>query len=149
MGPEGEQIGVMGSREALELAEQKGLDLVEVAPSARPPVVRIMDYGKFRYEQTKKQKKNKKNVIQVKEIQFRPKTDIHDYNFKLRHIREFLEKGHRVKVGVYFRGREMAYLDKGREILAQVLVELEDIAKVEQNIDQAGHLMFLIVSPKK
>ena len=149
VGPEGEQIGVMGSREALSLAEEKGLDLVEVAPNARPPVVRIMDYGKFRYEQTKKQKKNKKNVIQVKEIQFRPKTDIHDYNFKVRHIREFLEKGHRVKVGVYFRGREMAYLDKGREILAQVMQELEEVAKIEKDIDQAGHLMFLIVSPKK
>ncbi len=139
----------MSSRDALSMAEERELDLVEVSPNSKPPVARIMDYGKYKYEQTKKQKKNKKNAVQVKEIQFRPKTDIHDYNFKVKHIREFLEKGHRVKVGVYFRGREMAYLDKGREILAQLLVELEEVAKLEKDIDQAGRLMFLIISPKK
>jgi len=149
IGAEGEQLGVMASRDALTMAEDKELDLVEVSPNAEPPVARIMDYGKYKYEQTKKQKKNKQSAVQVKEIQFRPKTDVHDYNFKVRHIREFLSKGHRVKVGVYFRGREMAYLDKGREILSQLLLELDEVAKMEKDIDQAGRLMFIIISPKK
>ena len=149
IGAEGEQLGVMASRDALTMAEDKELDLVEVSPNAEPPVARIMDYGKYKYEQTKKQKKNKQSAVQVKEIQFRPKTDVHDYNFKVRHISECLSKGHRVKVGVYFRGREMAYLDKGREILSQLLLELDEVAKMEKDIDQAGRLMFIIISPKK
>ena len=149
IGADGEQLGVLPLSAALELAEEKGLDLVEVAANANPPVARIMDYGKYKYELTKKMKKNKKNAVQVKEIQFRPKTDEHDFQFKLKHIREFLEKGNRVKVGVFFRGREMAYQDKGREILARVLTELDDIAKVEKDIEHTGRLMFMVISPKK
>ena len=108
-----------------------------------------MDFGKYRFEQTKKQKKNKKNVVHLKEIQFRPKTDEHDYEFKVRHIREFLEKGHRVKVGVFFRGREMSFVDQGRAILDRVLLELSEIAKIEKDVEHTGRLMMMVLAPKK
>ncbi len=149
IGAEGEQLGVLSLRDAIALAEEKELDLVEVSPDSDPPVARIMDFGKFRYEQTKKQKKNKKNVVHLKEIQFRPKTDEHDYEFKVRHIREFIEKGHRVKVGVFFRGREMAFVEQGREILDRVLVELSEIAKIEKDVEHTGRLMMMVLAPKK
>lgn len=149
IGPEGEQVGVLSIGEALRMAEEAGLDLVEVSPEAKPPVTRIMDFGKYRFEQTKKQKKNKKNVVHLKEIQFRPKTDEHDYEFKVRHIREFLEKGHRVKVGVFFRGREMSFVDQGRAILDRVLLELSEIAKIEKDVEHTGRLMMMVLAPKK
>jgi len=149
IGPEGEQVGVLSIGDALRMAEEAGLDLVEVAADAKPPVARIMDFGKYRFEQTKKQKKNKKNVVHLKEIQFRPKTDEHDYEFKVRHIREFLEKGHRVKVGVFFRGREMSFVDQGRAILERVVLELNEVAKVEKDVEHTGRLMMMVLAPKK
>lgn len=149
IGPEGEQVGVLSIGDALRMAEEAGMDLVEVSPEAKPPVARIMDFGKYRFEQTKKQKKNKKNVVHLKEIQFRPKTDEHDYEFKVRHIRDFLEKGHRVKVGVFFRGREMSFVDQGRAILDRVLLELSEIAKIEKDVEHTGRLMMMVLAPKK
>ncbi|HMA68934.1 MAG TPA: translation initiation factor IF-3 [Candidatus Mcinerneyibacterium sp.] len=149
IGNDGEQIGVLGRKEALLLAQEKELDLVEVAPNAKPPVAKIMDYGKFKYEQKKKQKKNmKKNKTQLKEIQFGPKTEEHDFNFKMRHIKRFLEKGHRVKIGVYFRGRELAYLDRGEEILNEIYEDLKDDVVLQKEIEKQGRLMFMIVAPK-
>jgi len=149
IGNDGEQIGVLGRKEALLLAQEKELDLVEVAPNAKPSVAKIMDYGKFKYEQKKKQKKNmKKNKTQLKEIQFGPKTEEHDFNFKMRHIKRFLEKGHRVKIGVYFRGRELAYLDRGEEILNEIYEDLKDDVVLQKEIEKQGRLMFMIVAPK-
>jgi len=149
IGNDGEQIGVLGRKEALLLAQEKELDLVEVAPNAKPSVAKIMDYGKFKYEQKKKQKKNmKKNKTQLKEIQFGPKTEEHDYNLKMRHIKRFLEKGHRVKIGVYFRGRELAYLDRGEEILNEIYEDLKDDVVLQKEIEKQGRLMFMIVAPK-
>ena len=149
IGTDGEQIGVMKRREALHLAQEKEMDLVEVASNANPPVCRIMDYGKFKYEQKKKQKKNrKKNKTQLKEIQFGPKTEEHDYNFKMRHIERFLKKGHRVKVGIYFKGREMAYIDQGEEMLRDIYEDLKDKATIQKDIEKQGRLMFMIVAPK-
>ncbi|HXC61769.1 MAG TPA: translation initiation factor IF-3, partial [Nitrospiria bacterium] len=115
IGPEGEQLGVLPIRDALKKAEELGYDLVEIAPTAKPPVCRIMDYGKYKYEQSKKQhtaKMHQRSML-VKEIKLRPQTDKHDLEFKIRHMREFLEEGHKVKVTLMFRGREMTYLDRG------------------------------------
>ncbi len=139
--------------EALEQAEEKGLDLVEVAPNAKPPVCKIMDYGKYLYEEKKKSQEAKKRQtqIQVKEIKFRPHTDDHDLMTKVKHIRRFIEEGDRCKVTVFFRGREMAHKDRGQVILDRVVEMLTDVAKVEQTSRVEGRTMFLLMAglPKK
>jgi len=139
--------------EALEKAEEVGLDLVEVAPNAKPPVCKIMDYGKYLYEEKKKTQEAKKRQtqIQVKEIKFRPRTDDHDLETKVKHIRRFIEDGDRCKVTVFFRGREMAHKDRGQIVLDRVVEMVTDIAKVEQASRVEGRTMFLLLAglPKK
>ena len=143
----------MSVPEALEHAEASGLDLVEVAPNAKPPVCKIMDYGKFLYEEKKKSQEAKKRQtqIQVKEIKFRPHTDDHDLQTKIKHIRRFIEDGDRCKVTVFFRGREMAHKDRGQLVLDRMVEMLSDVAKVEQASKVEGRTMFLLLSglPKK
>ena len=138
----------MSVPEALEHAEASGLDLVEVAPNAKPPVCKIMDYGKFLYEEKKKSQEAKKRQtqIQVKEIKFRPHTDDHDLQTKIKHIRRFIEDGDRCKVTVFFRGREMAHKDRGQLVLDRVVEMLSDVAKVEQASKVEGRTMFLLLS---
>ncbi len=147
---EGEMLGVLPTDDALKKAVEVGLDLVEVAPNVRPPVCRIMDYGKFKYEQKKKQSKNEKqHHIHIKEIRLRPKTGDHDIEFKLKQARKFLEERDKVKVTVIFKGRENAHHDRGRDILLDVMRKLEEISKVEKmpNMDSARQ-MSLILAPR-
>ena len=148
---EGEQLGILTVREAIAKAEELGLDLVEVAPTAVPPVCRIMDFGKYKYELNKKAAESKKHqtVIEVKEIKFRPRTDDHDIDFKLNNIKRFLAEGDKVKVTVMFRGREMAHPELGRAILDRVVQELQSIAVVEQSARMEGRNMFLMLSATK
>ena len=122
----GEQLGVLQTAEALRIAEERGLDLVEVAPNGRPPVCKIMDYGKFKYEQSKKARKARQasHTVKVKTIQFRPKTDDHDYEFKREHVRRFLEEGNKVKVSVFFRGREITHTELGERLLERIVAAL-------------------------
>jgi len=150
IGADGTQLGIKPLEEALKLAEAEGLDLVEIAPTAQPPVCRVMDYGKFKYEQSKKIQlaKKKQVVIQVKEVKFRPKTDEHDYQFKLRHIRRFLEDKDKVKVSIRFRGREIAFSDQAVKILNRIRAEIEDIGKIEYEPKMEGRDMVMIVAPK-
>lgn len=146
---ENNKRGIVSIREALERAEEAGLDLVEVAPQAKPPVVRIMDYGKYRFQQQKRGKdarKKQKNQV-VKEIKMRPKIDQHDYDFKVKAVKAFLQAGHRVKVSVFFRGREMAFLDKGRDVLTRVTSEIGDLGKVEMEPRMEGSYMRIMISP--
>lgn len=150
VGEDGTQLGIMPTREAVAMAGEQGLDLVEVAPKAEPPVCRIMDYGKYQYQQKKKQQEARKKQVQIqlKEVKFRPKTDEHDFQTKVRHIRRFLDGGDRCKVTVFFRGREIVHKDKGMEILTRVRQELEEIAKVDQVPKFEGRTMSMVVSPK-
>ena len=151
IGAEGEQLGILQRNEAIAMAREIGCDLVEVSSNATPPVCRIMDYGKFKYEQQKKKQDAKKRqaVVQVKEIQVRPKTDEHDYETKLKHIRSFLEDGDRCKVTVFFRGREIVHKDRGIEILERIVKDLEDVGKVEQEPRAEGRTLQMLVVPKK
>lgn len=146
---DGSQLGILPTTEALRIAQEKGLDLVEVAAAADPPVCRIMDYGKYKYQQQKKQQeaRKKQTVIQVKEIKVRPKTDEHDYQTKVKHIRRFLEDGDRCKVSVFFRGREVVHKDRGAIILERVIRDLAEIAKVEQEPRFEGRVMHLMLAP--
>ncbi len=150
IGAEGEQLGVVTSEEANRLAREQGLDLVEVAPKATPPVCRIMDYGKYKYEQSKRAKEAKKHqhLIEVKEMKFRPKTDEHDYQFKLKHIQKFLEEGNKAKVTVMFRGREMVHVDLGKRVLERLIQETQDFASVEQPPRLEGRNMTVVLAPK-
>lgn len=147
---DGEQLGVMETRDAIRSAEEQGLDLVEVAPTAKPPVCRIMDFGKYKYEMAKKAHESKKNqtVILVKEIKFRPRTDEHDVNFKTNNIKRFLEEGHKVKATVMFRGREMAHTEQGRALLERIVTELQNDAVVEQSPRMEGRNMILLLGAK-
>ena len=150
----GQQVGIVPTARALEIAVQRGLDLVEVAPTARPPVCKIMDYGKYLYENSKKAKaaKKKQHQVHLKEMRFRPKTEEHDYQFKLKHIREFLEEGFRVKAFIIFRGREMAHKEMGFKILERLQQDLEDVAEPESESKMEGRhlsMMFLARSKKK
>lgn len=148
--PDGNQLGVLPIREALSAASEFGLDLVEVSPTAKPPVCKIMDYGRFKYEQTKKQHEAKKKqaTFQLKEIKVRPKTGEHDLQTKLGHIRKFLERKDKVKVTVMFRGREIALSDKGRALLEQIATEVAQTAIVEQYPKFEGRTMIMILAPK-
>ncbi|MFQ5499155.1 MAG: translation initiation factor IF-3 [Candidatus Zixiibacteriota bacterium] len=149
IGPDGEQVGILPASEALERAVELGLDLVEVSPNSRPPVCRILDYGKYKYEMSKKDKlaKKKQHAFQLKEMRFRPKIDAHDYAFKTKHVREFIESGSKVKVFVLFRGREMAYTEKGRGILLKVAEELKDVCTVEVAPKLEGRNMNMVLAP--
>ena len=148
--PDGNQIGVMPVPQALAAAQEFGLDLVEVSPHAKPPVCKIMDYGRYRYEQTKKQQEAKKKqaTFQLKEIKVRPKTGEHDLQTKLGHIKKFLERKDKVKVTVMFRGREIALADRGRELLALIAAEVEGLASVEQEPKFEGRTIMMILAPK-
>ncbi|UCD65258.1 MAG: translation initiation factor IF-3 [Candidatus Zixiibacteriota bacterium] len=150
IGPDGDQLGIVPTDQALQRAEEYGLDLVEVAPTSRPPVCRILDYGKFKYELSKKDRlaKKKQHSFHLKEMRYRPKIDEHDFNFKTRHVREFLESGSKVKVFVMFRGREMAHTEYGRKILDRVAEELKDISLIENEPKLEGRTMAMILGPK-
>ncbi len=147
---EGGQLGILDTREAIKKAEEAGLDLVEVAPTAKPPVCRIMDFGKYKYEMAKKAAESRKHqtVIVVKEIKLRPRTDDHDVNFKLNNIKRFLEEGNKVKVTVMFRGREMAHIDHGRAVLNRIITELQNDAIVESSPRLEGRNMTLLLGAK-
>jgi translation initiation factor IF-3 len=148
---EGQQLGVISLTEALAEAAKAGLDLVEVSPTAAPPVCRIMDYGKFRYQQSKKVQVSKKSqtVIQVKEIRLRPKTEEHDLEVKVKHVRKFLEQHNKVKISMMFRGREIAYTDIGRKIMEDIKNTLADGCVIDQQPKLEGRNMIMILSPKK
>ena len=147
----GEQLGEMDTQDALRLAEDKGLDLVEVAPTARPPVCKIMDYGKFKYEQSKKARKARQasHTVKVKTIQFRPKTDDHDYEFKKKHIISFLGQGNKVKVVMRFRGREITHMDLALDFLNNLNDELAEYGTPESRPQREGRQISFIVAPKK
>jgi translation initiation factor IF-3 len=150
IGPEGGQLGILTIREALQLAEEQGFDLVEVAPDAKPPVCRIMDFGKYKYQQSKRlqQAKKKQKVISVKEIKLRPKTEEHDYQFKTQHVRRFLQDGHKTKVTVVFRGREIAHADLGKRMLDRIATDMGDVGTIEQTPQQEGRNMTMVLSPR-
>jgi translation initiation factor IF-3 len=147
----GEQLGVISLTDALAEAAKAGLDLVEVSPTATPPVCRIMDYGKFRYQQSKKIQVSKKSqtVIQVKEIRLRPKTEEHDLAVKIKHVKKFLEQHNKVKISMMFRGREIAYTEIGRKIMEDIKSTLADECVIDQQPKLEGRSMVMIVSPKK
>ncbi|BAV92286.1 translation initiation factor IF-3 [Candidatus Desulfovibrio trichonymphae] len=151
IGLDGEQLGILQRGDAITLAKEAGMDLVEVASTTEPPVCRIMDYGKFKYEQQKKKQEARKKqaVVQIKEIKVRPKTDDHDYDTKLRHIRRFLENGDRCKISVFFRGREIVHKDRGLIILERVVRDLADVAKVDQEPHAEGRMLQMLLVPKK
>lgn len=151
IGPHGEQVGIRSKRDALTLAEAAGFDLVLVAPNATPPVAKIMDYGKYRYEQQRKARDARKNQVQIKikEVQLRPGIDKHDFETKMRNAHKFLSKGDKVKVRLRFRGREMAHTDLGREVLDRFYKGLEDIADIEKPAKMEGRQMILFLNPKK
>lgn len=149
--PDGEQIGVLSLEEALSKAAEYELDLVEVAPTATPPVARIMDYGKHLFQKNKSQQsaRKKQKQTQLKEIKFRPNTEKGDYDTKLRKLREFLEEGDKIKITLRFRGREMAHQELGMELMDRVRADLEDMAGVEQEPEMQGRLMIMVMAPHK
>ncbi len=148
---EGTTLGILDTRDAIDAALAKGLDLVEVAPSGTPPVCKIMDYGRFKYQQEKKvhESKRRQTVVQLKEIKMRPKTGEHDFQFKLKHIRDFLEKGQKVKATIMFRGREVVHADLGFNILQRISTDVADIAKLEREAKMEGRNMFIVLTPSK
>jgi translation initiation factor IF-3 len=149
--PEGEQLGIMSIRDALRAAQERELDLVEVAPNARPPVCRIMDYGKYKYEQTKRQKeaRKKQKVIAIKEVRMSPKIEEHDFQVKVKNAERFLKDGNKVKVSVRFRGREVVHSDLAKEMLLQMAKDIEHIAKIDRQPAIEGRQMIMILSPKQ
>jgi translation initiation factor IF-3 len=150
VGQDGQQLGVLSLKKALELAAQEELDLVEVAPNADPPVCKIMDFGKFKYQQNKRtqEAKKKQTVIQVKEVKVRPKTDEHDLQVKIRHIKRFLGQKDKAKVTILFRGREIAYTEQGMKVLERIREEVKEDAVVEQSPKMEGRNMVMILAPK-
>jgi translation initiation factor IF-3 len=151
IGPDGDQLGIMVTKDALKLAEDQGLDLVEISPDARPPVCRILDYGKYLYDESKNAKKAKKRQsnTQLKEMRYRPKIDEHDINFKTEKLREFLIDGHKVRAYVEFRGREMTHTEFGYRILERIKEMLADVGQPEPSVRMEGRHMSLIINPKK
>lgn len=149
IGAEGENVGVVTPQRGMELAEQAGLDLVEISPNATPPVCKIMDFGKFKYETQKREAeaRKKQKTIEVKEVKFRPNTDIHDYEVKMKNVVKFLEKGDKVKVTLRFRGREMAHQNLGRELLERVAEDTKEIGKVENMPKMEGRQMIMMIGP--
>ncbi len=150
IGHDGQQLGIIPIRKALELAAIEHLDLVEVAPNADPPVCKIMDFGKFKYQQNKRtqEAKKKQTVIQVKEVKIRPKTDEHDLQVKIRHIKRFLAQKDKAKVTILFRGREIAYSDQGVKVLERIKEELKDDIVIEQHPKMEGRNLIMILAPK-
>ena len=146
----GEQLGIMSSQEALRLAEEQNLDLVKISPNAVPPVCKIMDYGKYRFEQTKREKEARKNqrVVEIKEIRMSPSIDLNDFNVKLRNAQKFLSEGNRCKVTVRFRGREMAHTDIGRDLLNQFAEQCAEVAVLDKTPKLEGRMMSIFLSPK-
>ena len=151
IGEEGEQLGVLDIRDAIRAAREKGLDLVEVAATADPPVCRIIDFGKFQYEAKKKanEAKKKQVTITVKEVKFRPGTDDHDYDYRMKHAREWLEEGDKVKATIWFRGREMTHRELGARILEKLEKDLADVGEVEARPRMEGNQMFIILGPRR
>ncbi len=151
LGPEGEQLGIVSLGDAQTRAEAAELDLVEIAPTAKPPVCRIMDYGKFKYREAKKahEAKLKQKQIQVKEVKFRPGTDDGDYNIKVRNLKRFLEEGDKTKITLRFRGREMAHQELGMQLLKRVEADLMELGQVEQFPKMEGRQMVMMVGPRK
>lgn len=151
IGPDGEQVGVLSRFDALRMAQDAGLDLVEIVPNADPPVCRIMDFGKYKFELQKKANlaKKKQKQIEIKEMKFRPGTDDGDYDVKMRAIRRFLEEGDKVKINLRFRGRELAHIDIGDAMLTRIQHELQEEAVIEQRSRVEGRVMSMMISPKK
>jgi len=151
IGPDGEQVGILPRLDALRMAQDSGLDLVEIQPNADPPVCRIMDYGKFKFELQKKANlaKKKQKQIEIKEMKFRPGTDDGDFQVKMRAIRRFLEEGDKVKINLRFRGRELAHIDIGDAMLTRIAKEVGEDAVVEQRSRVEGRVMSMMISPKK
>ncbi len=149
IGAEGQQIGIMTVREGLIKAQEAGLDLVEISPTAVPPVCRIVDYGKFKYQLTKKEKDSKKaqHQVKMKEIKFKPNIDKHDFMTKAKHARDFLSKGHKVRFTCSFRGREMLLMDLGEKVIAAMCEDLSDIATIEAPIKRMGRMITTVVAP--
>ena len=150
IGDDGHKYGEIGTDDARAIAEEKGFDLVEVSPDAKPPVVKLMDYGKFKYEQQKKaaEARKKQKVIEIKEIKMRPTIDDHDYDVKMRAMKRFFEEGDKVKVTLRFRGREMAHQNLGMELLVRVQKDTEEIAKMEQYPKMEGRQMMMVLAPR-
>jgi translation initiation factor IF-3 len=150
IGDDGHKYGEIGTDEARAIAEEKGFDLVEVSPENKPPVVKLMDYGKYKYEQQKKaaEARKKQKVIEIKEIKMRPTIDDHDYDVKMRSVRRFFDEGDKVKVTLRFRGREMAHQNLGMELLTRIQRDVEPIAKIEQYPKMEGRQMMMVLAPR-
>lgn len=148
---DGENAGVVSPAAAMAMAEEVGLDLVEISPGASPPVCKIMDFGRFKYEQQKKaaEAKKKQKIIEIKEVKFRPNIDTHDYDVKMRSVTKFLGEGDKVKVTLRFRGREMAHQERGRELLTKIAGEIEEIGKIESMPKMEGRQMIMVVAPQR
>lgn len=149
IGSSGEQVGIMTPREAMAMADDEGLDLVEVVTTSDPPVCKIMNYGKFRYDQTKREKEGKKSQhqIKVKEIKIKPNIDVHDYETKLKHLRKFIQEGNKVKLSCTFRGREMAHTEIGEGLVRKMVTAVEDIATMEAPLKLIGRSMITVLAP--
>ena len=148
---DGENAGVVSPATAIDMAEEVGLDLVEISPGANPPVCKIMDFGKYKYEQQKKavEAKKKQKIIEIKEVKFRPNIDTHDYDVKMRSVTKFLGEGDKVKVTLRFRGREMAHQERGRELLTKIAGDIEEIGKIEAMPKMEGRQMIMVVAPQR
>jgi translation initiation factor IF-3 len=148
---DGEQIGIVSIDEARERADVRGMDLVEVAPDARPPVVKMMDYGKYKYEadRQRREARKKQHTIKVKEVKFRPGIEDHDYNFKVGHARRFLEDGNKVKLTMMFRGRQVTHPEIGKEVLARVMEDLQEVGQPESFPNMEGRIMSMVLAPLK
>ena len=148
---DGENAGVVSPAAAMAMAEEVGLDLVEISPGASPPVCKIMDFGRFKYEQQKKaaEAKKKQKIIEIKEVKFRPNIDTHDYDVKMRSVTKFLGEGDKVKVTLRFRGREMAHQERGRELLTKIAGDIEEIGKIESIPKMEGRQMIMVVAPQR
>lgn len=151
IGADGEQVGIVSLDDAKERARDAGLDLVEVAPDARPPVCKLMDYGKFRYEEQRKARdaRKKQHTVSIKEVKYRPGIEDHDYEFKTRHVRRFLEDGDKVKITMMFRGRQMSHPELGLEVLERVAAAVEDLGKIESQPTREGRTMSMVIAPIK
>jgi translation initiation factor IF-3 len=151
IGDDGSQIGIISVREALEVARERELDLIEIVPTATPPVCKLMNFGKYRYEIAKREKRQRKHqhVSLLKEIRFHPNTDVHDFEFKTRHALKFLEEGHKVKASVVFKGREITYAEQGEDVLKRLAEKLASVAKVEQPPKLEGRRLSMIFAPDK
>jgi translation initiation factor IF-3 len=150
IGSDGKQLGILPLKDALRVAEEQGLDLVEVAPNSQPPVCRIMDYGKYKYQQSKRSQEARKHqtIIHVKEVKVRPRTDEHDFQFKLRHVKRFLNEGNKAKISILFRGREIAHTEFGKEMLNRFIEGVKDLAVIEQAPRLEGRNLVMILAPK-